>query len=387
MRLVGALLSASLLTLTVAPTAVFAQLTAMTTPFPAVVADPGATAAFNVTVTTDVSERVDLSVVSQPEGWTTSLRGGGSTVSAVFTAPNAEQGGRIMAEFTAEVVVPEDAPAGANQVVLEGRSASGTTQQLTLDITIEALDEGSITMTTDFPDRSGTADDEFSVDLEVRNSTNQQVTLSFQAEGPAGWRVSARPSGDSDASTAVVDAGGLSSATITIDPPDDAPAGTYTVIARAVGGPQPVETELGIEITGSFAMAMNTDDNRLSTNLTVGGSSQVNVVIVNEGSAPLENVALTSTPPRNWTVAFATETIPVIEPGSQETVPVTITSAGNAVAGDYVVTLRARAGDLNENIEIRTTVESSPVGGLIGIAVLAIVAIGLFFVFQRYGRR
>lgn len=386
MRLVGALLSTSLLLLVIAPSAAFAQVTAMTTPFPAVVADPGATAEFTVIVTTDVSERVDLSVLNQPDGWTTSLRGGGSTIAAVFTAPNAEQGERIMAEFTVEVAVPEDAAPGPNQVVIQG-SAAGSTQQLSLDITIAAVDAGSVTMTTEFPDRSGTADDTFSIDLEVRNGTNQQLTLSFQAEGPPGWRVAARPSGDSDASTAVVDAGGLSSASVTIDPPDDAPAGTYTIIARALGGPQPVEAEVGIEITGSFAMAMSTDDNRLSTNMTVGSSAQVNVVIFNEGSAPLENVSLTATPPRNWTVAYATETIPAIPPGEQETVAATITSAGNAVAGDYVVTLRASAGDLNENIEIRTTVESSPIGGLIGVAVLAIVAVGLFFVFQRYGRR
>ena len=386
MRLVGAVLSASLLMLVIAPTAAFAQVTTMTTPFPAVVADPGATAEFIVTVTTDVSERVDLSVVNQPTGWTTSLRGGGSTIAAVFTAPNAEQGDRIMAAFTVEVAVPEDAAPGPNQVVIQG-TAAGSTQQLNLDITIEAIDAGSVTMTTDFPDRSGTAGDSFSVDLEVRNSTNQQLTLSFQAEAPPGWRVTARPSGDSDASTAVVDAGGLSSATVTIDPPDDAAAGIYTIIARALGGPQPVETQLGIEITGSFAMTMSTDDNRLSANLTVGSSAQMNVVVVNEGSAPLENVALSATPPRNWTVAFETETIEVIPPQQTVTVPVTITSAGNAVAGDYVVTLRARAGDLNESIEIRTTVESSPIGGLIGLAVLAIVAVGLFFVFQRYGRR
>ncbi len=386
MRLVGAVLSTSLLLLLIAPSAALAQVTSLTTPFPAVVADPGATAEFNVTVTTDVSQRVDLSVLNQPEGWTTSLRGGGSTIAAVFTSPNAEQGDRIMAEFTVEVAIPEDAAPGSNQVVLQA-SAAGATQQLTLDITIAAVDAGSVTMSTDFPDRSGTAADTFSVDLEVRNSTNQQLTLSFQAEGPAGWRISARPSGDSDASTAIVDAGGLSAASVTIDPPDDAAAGSYIVIVRALGGPQPVEAQVGVEITGSFAMSMSTDDNRLSTNLTVGSSAQVNVVIFNEGSAPLENVALSATPPRNWTVAFATETIPVIEPNTQETVTATITSAGNAVAGDYVVTLRANAGDLNENIEIRTTVESSPIGGLIGVAVLAIVAVGLFFVFQRYGRR
>jgi len=38
-------------------------------------------------------------------------------------------------------------------------------------------------------------------------------------------------------------------------------------------------------------------------------------------------------------------------------------------------------------MDIRTTVETSPIGYIIGIAILVLVAVGLFFVFQRYGRR
>jgi len=36
---------------------------------------------------------------------------------------------------------------------------------------------------------------------------------------------------------------------------------------------------------------------------------------------------------------------------------------------------------------LSSTVETSPIGYIIGIAILVLVAVGLFFVFQRYGRR
>jgi uncharacterized membrane protein len=96
---------------------------------------------------------------------------------------------------------------------------------------------------------------------------------------------------------------------------------------------------------------------------------------------------VTASAPRDWDVTFDMEAIPLIEPEGSAQVEATINAAGNAIAGDYVVTLTARTPEVNDRIEVRTTVETSLVGGLLGLAVLGVVAIGLFFVFQRYGRR
>ena len=391
MRFVRASLAAVLVILALAPAAAFAQGPLnLTTPFPSVVADPGASATFTITAHTDVPERVDLSVVAQPEGWDTTLRGGGSTISAVTTASNPDAPTEIIAEFNAEVAIPEDVAAGANQVIIEARSAAGLTTRLTLDVTVEVQVGGAVTMTSDFPSQSGTADDTFTFDLEVRNGSNQQVTLSFEGSGPlgsTGWRVTGKPANDDQATTAVVDAGGLSAARYTIDPPADVAAGSYPVTVRALGGPEPVEVTLTVEITGSYGMSMTTDDQRLSARVTVGAPTKLNVVVTNSGSAPLQNVGLAATPPRNWTITFAQETIPEILPGEQQTVEATINTANNAVAGDYVVTIRASTPEANDSMEIRSTVETSPIGGLLGIGVLIAVAVGLFLVFQRYGRR
>jgi uncharacterized membrane protein len=106
----------------------------------------------------------------------------------------------------------------------------------------------------------------------------------------------------------------------------------------------------------------------------------------------VENVRLASTPPRGWTITFDQEVIPVIQPGPDAAVKVvaTIEPPSNAVAGDYVLTIRATSGtetSATDSIDVRTTVDTSPIGLVIGIGVLIAVAAGLFFVFQRYGRR
>lgn len=388
MRLLRASLAALLVGMIIAPAAVLAQgPLELTTPFPSVVADPGATAKFVVGVDTDTAQRVDLTVVSQPTGWSTRLRGGGSTIAAVFTTTTTDVPPRTHAEFSAEVSVPADVTPGTNQVVIEGRTAAGITSRLTLDIAVEQQSAGAVTLSADFPSLRGSTAASFRFNLSLHNGTNQQVTFGLETDAPQGWTVDARPAGSDQAASAVVDAGGDTSISVTAKAPVDEIAGPYNIVVRAIGGPVPVEAALQVEITGSFAMALDTSDSRLNARATAGSATVLTLVVTNNGSAPLTGVAITSTPPRNWKVDFSPATIPTIAPGASENVQVSITAANDALAGDYVLTISARNADANKSIDIRTTVETSSIGYVIGIAILVLVAVGLFFVFQRYGRR
>jgi uncharacterized membrane protein len=174
---------------------------------------------------------------------------------------------------------------------------------------------------------------------------------------------------------------------VTAQAPTSTAADTYPITVRALGGPQPVEQDLSVTITGSYSMTLATSDQRLNASLSAGSTTVLNLVVSNTGSAPLDNVAMTATPPQGWTVTFDQDTIAEIAPQATQNVAATIQASNDAVTGDYVVTLLARNAQANDSVQIRTTVETSPLGGLIGIAVLVIVAVGLFFVFQRYGRR
>lgn len=399
MRVLRVGLAAFLLVIGLVPAAFAAGSLDMSTPYPSVVADPGTTVKFPVTVTTDTPQRVDLSVTGQPQGWNTRLSGGGSTIAAVTTVPvsaTTSSGGASpapvpagnYATFTAEVAVPGDASAGTNQIVIQGKEADGTTAQLSVDVTVQTGSVGDVTMTTNFPTLTGSTSTSFQFSLTLNNNTNQQITFALQTDAPSGWTVTANPSGEANAASAVVDAGSSSQISVTAKAPTDAPAGTYNITVRAVGGPQPVETPLTVNVTGTYSMSLATSDGRLNANVTAGSSSTLNLVVTNSGSTDLTGVALTATPPQGWKVTFNPPTVDV--PANQ-TAPVqaNITPANNALAGDYLLTVAAKNADnsANDSIQIRTTVDTSPIGYVIGIAVLVIVAIGLFFVFQRYGRR
>jgi uncharacterized membrane protein len=76
-----------------------------------------------------------------------------------------------------------------------------------------------------------------------------------------------------------------------------------------------------------------------------------------------------------------------IPPGQVVTVTAHITPSGNAVAGDYMVTLSASTEDADESIDVRVTVETPLLWGLLGVLLIVGTLAGLVWVFRRYGRR
>src|SRR6188474_288539 len=158
MRVLRAGAAALLLGLTLAPVALAQGPLELTTQYPAVTADPGSTVKFDVIAITDVATRVDLSTTA-PEGWTVRMRGGGSTVSALNTAPSPISEGstttQIAGAFTVEIDVPAEVGPSVNHVVVTGRTAAGATASLSLDLTIEAQASGAVSLTTNFPNLRG----------------------------------------------------------------------------------------------------------------------------------------------------------------------------------------------------------------------------------------
>src|SRR4026209_2506454 len=73
------------LLLAIPPATSAAGSVSLTTPYPAVAVPPGEKVSFKISVQTDVSDRVDLSVADVPEGWIASLRGEGFVVDGVQT--------------------------------------------------------------------------------------------------------------------------------------------------------------------------------------------------------------------------------------------------------------------------------------------------------------
>ncbi len=371
---------------TAAPVAtpVFAAPPEITTPYPAVAVAPGDSTTFPLVVRPDAPEQVTLAVEDVPEGWTATIRGGGFTVDAVYADPTEPP------EVELEVEVPADAAAETTTLNVTA-TAGGESTTLPIQVRVSADAGTGVTLETEVPALRGAASDTFDFDLTLNNDTAREARFTLEAAGGEGtedWTIDIYPSAEQQASNAVVEAGGTETITVHVDPPDTAAAGPYAIAARATAGEEQAVAELGVEITGNYGMELTTSDGRLNATAQAGGSSELRLLVTNTGSAPLTNLTFSATPPSGWEVTFAPDSVAQLEPGAEPTeVVATINASGSAIAGDYQLTVNANSDNANETIEVRTTVETSPVWGFVGIALIVAVGAGLVWVFRQYGRR
>jgi uncharacterized membrane protein len=382
-RLAAALAIGALAAVQLAPAARAAGGVELSTPYAAVAVEPGSTASFALDVTSNAERRVSLAVVAVPAGWTATIRGGGFIVDAVTAGPTGAP------DVTLDVDVPDTATDGTYRVSVRASGGGEAVDTLDLDLRVAAASGGAVTLTTDNPALRDDATATFPFSLSLENGTPRELTFALSTESPGpGWIVNATPSGQAQVASFAVAAGAQETVAVSVDPPDTAAAGTYPITVTASAGDQTASAELQVEIVGNSSFRLTTPDQRLSTNASAGQTKDFQVLVVNDGTAPVTAVTLAGTAPTEWTVVFDPATVASVAPNDPQEVTVHLTPSGSAIAGDYNVTLTASTADgARESIEMRVTVDTSLSWGLIGIALILLTLVGLSWVFQRYGRR
>jgi uncharacterized membrane protein len=380
-RLAAVVLSLGLLLITgIAPVAAATEFR-LSTPYPAVTIQPGNSVTFALDIAVPTPERVGLAVSGTPTGWTASLRGGGNIVDAVYA------GGTTAVSVELSVSVPQAATAGVSTLTVTASSDQGT-RTLPIQVTVLAVTGGGITLTTPFQQLSGSPSSTFTYNVSLANTGTQKQTYTLTGQGADGWTVSVHPASNAQALTDSVEGGASDSLSVTAQPPATVVAGAYPLQITATSGAQTASLALEADVTGTPALTIGTPNQApLNATITGGSTGTIAFVVTNTGSTVLQNVAVTAAAPTGWTSTFAPATIASIQPGATATVTATVKPSSDALAGDYALTFNATSGSATGSVIIRTTVQTSPLWGFIGIALIALVILGLLWVFRRFGRR
>lgn len=358
----------------------------LTTAYPEMTLRPGETESVSLSLRNQnlPPQRAAIEVSGVPEGWDWTLKGGGREVSAVIVGPDSTE------RLTLELTPPDKAPIdGEYSIQVRARTVTDTIS-LPLVFHLSETEEATagLSLEPELPALRGTTRTTFSFKIRVKNEGPEEALFNLSADLPDGFRARFKKGFGSDEITGLpIASGATETVTMEVIPARTVAAGRYPVGFRVSGNGQSESTELSVELAGEPQIAIVGPQERLSGEAVAGEESSFTFTLVNTGSAPATDLEMSATPPSGWNVAFEPEAIATLAPNASGEVNVRITPSEQAIAGDYMVTVRTSGGPVSDDVRFRVTVRTATLWGAVGLGVIAIAALILGGAVMRYGRR
>ncbi len=355
---------------------------ALFTPYTGIAVAPGESVNYTIDVINDSRkiQRVSLELTEQPEGWEASLTAGGWSIRQLSVRPGEST------SFQLQTSVPLQVEKGTYRFTIRGTDSDGAVH--TLPISIEVTETGTFRteLEVEQPNMEGDAESTFQYEMTLHNRTAAEQLYALSTTAPRGWQVEFAVSGQKVTSVKV-EPNSSQVIDVTVHPPTQVEAGTYTIPIRAQAGSSAAETTLEAVITGTFSLELSTPSGNLSGQLTAGSEKKMELVVTNTGSSELRGITLSAQTPLDWEVRFEPEAIDVLAAGETATVNAYIQSSPKALAGDYMVSVEATTPETTARADLRMSVKTSMLWGLVGVVIIALVAVGIWYLFRKYGRQ
>ncbi len=353
----------------------------LSTRYPSLVVGTEESISFSLKLKTDGDpEIVRLSIKGLPEGWKATFRGGGDIIQAVYVEPKVESSVTLRLEPPAEVQAGEY----AFSVQAQGESKTVT---FPLQVTIKEKLPPKLQFKVDLPTLRGTPSTTFRYSVVLRNEGDEDTTVNLLADSTANFLIHIKYSGK-EVTSLPIEAGSSKTLSIEAEPLGDMAAGEYPLLLKAQSDTSEAAVTLTAQVTGRPDLRLTTPEGLLSAQATAGKETPIKIVIRNEGTAPARDVELSSSAPSGWKVTFEPERLAEIPVGQEAEVTATILPAEKALAGDYVLTLRAKPAEAsNASADFRITVTTSTLWGLVGVALIAVAVLVVGMAVSRFGRR
>jgi uncharacterized membrane protein len=356
------------------------------TNYPAQSTEIGSTVTFPLTFRKAGSspQVVRLEMQEAPEGWTATFRGGGRVVQAVYVEPNLEPGKELSAEVRLEP--PDNVAPGIYRFVVLARG-QGVEARLPLEVTVQEKLPPSLDFDVDLPTLKGAPTTTFRYQATLKNAGDEDLTVNLAADAPQGFIVIVKSAGQ-EVTSLPLKANESKRLDIEARPLVDLTAGQYPISVQAQGSDTQATIQLTADVTGQPELSVTAPEGRLSGQAYAGSETPLKVVLQNTGSAPARNIELSSSAPSGWSVEFEPKQVAELAANTQLEVTAKVRPAEKALAGDYMVTLRARPQDGSaKSADFRITVLTSTLWGVAGIALIAVAVLVVGLAVLRFGRR
>ncbi len=164
--------------------------------------------------------------------------------------------------------------------------------------------------------------------------------------------------------------------------------GEYPVTLAVSSGNLKGTIELKAVITAKYSLSLVPSEERYNTTATADSEKIFPVKLTNNGFGAVSDINFTSNKPQDWLITFSPNKIDNLATDSSQDVNVIIKPPAKAIAGDYLITVKAQGKQATaQEISVRVTVETPTVWGVVGIIIIVVVIVGLVFVFRQFSRR
>jgi len=326
-------------------------------------------------------ERYQLSVTDIPKGWTATLLGGGQPVGAAMPATDASVSLQLRLD------VPTNVAMGTQTLTVKAEG-QGASVSLPIAVTLAKELPAKLKLESPLPALRGTPKSTFDYQLTIKNDSGRNLTVSFAADAPKNFETNFTEGyGSQQISSIPIDAGASKDIKLHVRPPSTADAKRYPIGVTVSAEDASAKTSLSLEISGQPQLALTGRDGLVSAKAEAAKQSVVPILVTNTGSAPADNVELSSTAPSGWKIEFEPKTVARIEPGKYAEVQAHITPTATSLAGDYVAEMRATAGGEAASTQFRVAVTTSNQGYVAGAAIIGVAVLFMVAAVARFGRR
>ena len=326
-------------------------------------------------------QAVKLEVKEDKDEWTPAFLGGGKLVESVFVAPDTTENVKLRLE-------PKGAIAKGSEHLSVIAEANGSKFTLPITLDIGASLPPKLSLSSELPTLRGSPTSDFKFKVTVRNDGGQDATVRLVADTPPGFRSKITENyGSQELTSFPLKVAETKTVSAKITPAYNTPEGDYPVLLRATSGDAQAATKLTMDVTGEPDLSISGANDRLNATAEAGVESPVQVVVSNTGSAPANDIKLSASAPSGWKVSFNPRTLNALAPNDTRTVQAFIVPSKKAIAGDYMVTVRAAGNGASKSSAFRVTVETSTMWGIVGALVIAAALVVLVTAMLRYGRR
>jgi len=327
-------------------------------------------------------QRVALSIDGVPNGWKAAVLGGGAPITAAMPATDDNVQLQLRLDIPAGVAV-------STQTVTIRAKSQDASVALPIDVNVGQVLPAKLVLKAKNPSLIGTAKTSFEFQFNVANQSDRDLIVKFAANAPKGFQTTFTEAyGSQEIASIPVEAGKDKDLKVKVQPPAQIQAASYPVSVQVAAEDATADATMVMQITGQSQLKLTGQDGRLSTTAEAGTTSPVALTLSNDGSAPAQEIALSSSPPSDWKVTFQPDKVAELDPGQKIDVQAQLTPSSKAVAGDYMTTFRANgSGSDSSSADIRVTVSTSTAWGIIGVGIVAIALLIAVGAVARFGRR